>query len=249
MRLATLNLLNGTSPADGVIDADRLRAQVAQLDADVLGIQEVDRGQARSHGADQTADVAAALGAKDFRFVAAITGTPGFDWQPARVDEPLLPSYGVGLVSRLPVRRWHVLRLSATPLVVPILLPGTRTLLWLKDEPRVAVAAELDGMTVATTHLSFVPGWNVRQLRRVRRWLTSLPGPHVLLGDLNLPAAVVRPATGWTPLVSASTYPAAAPRVQLDHVLASRPLSVTGSRQHLLAVSDHRALTVDVTLP
>lgn len=249
MRLATLNLLNGRSPVDGLVDTARLRSQVALLEADVLGLQEVDRGQPRSHGADQTAEVASATGAVDARFVAALTGTPGQEWAPSSTDEPHLPSYGVGLVSRVPVRRWHVLRLPATRLVVPVPVPGAGRLLWLRDEPRVVLAAELDGLTVATSHLSFVPGWNAVQLRRVRRWLAALPGPHVLLGDLNLTSGPARWATGWVPLLSAATFPAAAPRLQLDHVLASRPLPVTGGRAHRLAVSDHRALTVDVALP
>ncbi|MGZ6942525.1 MAG: endonuclease/exonuclease/phosphatase family protein [Oryzihumus sp.] len=249
MRLATLNLLNGRSLADGLVDTERLRAQVALLDADVLGLQEVDCGQARSHGTDQTAEVAAATGAVDARFVPALAGTPGGAWEPAAGDEAEVPSYGVGLVSRVAVRRWHVLRLPATPLVVPVPVPGAKRLLWLKDEPRVVLAAELDGLTVATTHLSFVPGWNVVQLRRVRRWLAGLSGPHVLLGDLNLTPGLARRATGWSSLVSAATFPGPAPRLQLDHVLASCPLSVTGARAHLLTVSDHRALTVDLALP
>ena len=43
MRLATFNLLHGRSPADGVVDPDRLVAAVASLDADVLALQEVDQ--------------------------------------------------------------------------------------------------------------------------------------------------------------------------------------------------------------
>ncbi len=226
VRLATFNILHGRSLTDGQVDAARLRAAVAALDADVLGIQEVDRLQERTQHLDLTAEAATAMGAVDHRFAAALTGLPGGDWRPATQDLPELPSYGVGLASRLPVRAWHVLRLPATPLWVPLPVPGTRRLVWLRDEPRVAVAAELDGLTVATTHLSFVAGWNVVQLRRVRRWLSALPGPHVLMGDLNLPRPVAVAATGWTPLVSVKTFPAHAPRVQLDHVLASAPLPV-----------------------
>ena len=50
----------------------------------------------------------------------------------------------------------------------------------LRDEPRVLLAAILDtpygDVTVAATHLSFVPGWNVRQLRSSVRALRTLPG-------------------------------------------------------------------------
>jgi endonuclease/exonuclease/phosphatase family metal-dependent hydrolase len=246
MRVASFNILHGQSIADGLVDADRLRAAVIALDADVLGIQEVDHCQDRTGRLDMTAEVATAMGAVDHRFVAAMTGFPGADWRPATDDRPELPSYGIGLASRRPVRSWHVLRLPATSLKVPMLVPGTRGVFWLKDEPRVAVAAVLDGVTVATTHLSFIAGWNVLQLRRVRRWLSALPGPHVLMGDLNMPRRVATATTGWTALVAGRTFPAPAPKVQLDHVLASVPLPVVSASVRLLELSDHRAVTVDL---
>jgi hypothetical protein len=37
------------------------------------------------------------------------------------------------------------------------------------------IDSPLGVLTIATTHLSFVPGWNVHQLRRLRRDLTPLP--------------------------------------------------------------------------
>jgi endonuclease/exonuclease/phosphatase family metal-dependent hydrolase len=40
-------------------------------------------------------------------------------------------------------------------------------------------------LTVANTHLSFVPGWNRVQLRRLTRDLRGFPGPRVLMGDLS----------------------------------------------------------------
>ena len=51
-----------------------------EIDADVIGLQEVDRFQPRSGGVDQTAVVADALGAEHWRFVPALHGTPGEDW-------------------------------------------------------------------------------------------------------------------------------------------------------------------------
>jgi endonuclease/exonuclease/phosphatase family metal-dependent hydrolase len=246
MRVASFNILHGQSLTDGQVDADRLRAAVASLDADVLGIQEVDHYQDRTDRVDMTAEVATAMGAVDHRFVAAMIGLPGTDWRPATEDRPELPSYGIGLASRRPVRSWHVLRLPATRLRVPMVVPGTRGVFWLRDEPRVAVAAALDGITVATTHLSFVAGWNVVQLRRVRRWLSALPGPHVLMGDLNMPRPVATVTSGWTSLVAGKTFPAPTPKIQLDHVLTSAALRVVSSRVLLMEVSDHRAVTVDL---
>ena len=76
MRLATFNLLNGTSLHDGQVDRTHLEESIALLRPDVVGLQEVDRGQPRSHGADLTAQVADSLHSKHFRFVPALIGTP-----------------------------------------------------------------------------------------------------------------------------------------------------------------------------
>ena len=265
MRLATFNVLNGRSLSDGRVDIGRLRDAVAGLDVDVLGLQEVDRAQPRSGGHDLTAETAAALGAQYHRFVPAVMGTPGRSWV-AAVDGDHergdVPAYGVGLVSRFPVRRWAVTRLAAAPIRSPILLlqpsvapsaePTRPRVRWLRDEPRVLLAAVVDTpigpMTIATTHLSFVPGWNGRQLRLAVRALRQLPEPHVLLGDLNLPGRIPAWLTGWQTLATLPTYPADEPRVQLDHVLAWGQLPpVRAARAVATPLSDHRALVVDLS--
>jgi len=85
----------------------------------------------------------------------------------------------------------------------PVYATGSRRMLLLRDEPRVGLAAELETpvgrMTVATTHLSFTPGWNAIQLRRLTRALSRLTPtqPCILMGDLNLPGPVARWASGW----------------------------------------------------
>jgi endonuclease/exonuclease/phosphatase family metal-dependent hydrolase len=250
VRLATFNLLNGTSLSDGRNDPRRLADAVRELDADVVGLQEVDRDQPRSNGRDLTAEVADAAGAAHWRFEPALVGTPGGQWRAAVDDEPAgAAHYGVGLVSRFPVLSWHVVRLPASPLRSPVLLPGSKQLVMLQDEPRVGLAAVVDTpsgrMTVATTHLSFVPVWNGVQLRRLVAGLRGLPRPQVLLGDLNMPGGVPRALTGWQVLAKAATYPAWEPRIQLDHVLGTGPLPpVSAVATPVLPVSDHRALVV-----
>jgi endonuclease/exonuclease/phosphatase family metal-dependent hydrolase len=262
VRIATFNLLHGRSLADGSVDESALRDAVAALDADVLGLQEVDRGQQRSHLVDQTAVVADALGARRWRFVAALHGTPGTDrgWTPAGDDDTdddrqnNVPTYGVGLVSRLPVQSWHVRRFRPAPIGLPLMVPGSRGLTYVHDEPRVAVAAVLDApsgpLTVVTAHLSFMPGWNVAQLRTLARWARELPGPRLLIGDFNLPGALPRLTTHWEQLARAATYPSWRPRVQFDHVLADGidESAVRDVQVRRLGVSDHCALTVDLDI-
>ena len=258
MRLATFNLLHGRSLTDGLVDPARLTAAVAALDADVLALQEVDRDQSRSGNLDLTALAAHALHATEHRFAAAVVGTPGEKFRPLTHDDDGHgePCYGVGLVTRHPVTTWRVTRLRPAPVRSPVYVPGPGGgLVLLRDEPRVVLAAVLDTphgpLTVAATHLSFVPGWNVRQLRQVVRALRLLPAPRILLGDLNLPAWATRAISGWRLLGRRPTYPAGQPRVQLDHVIADRHgfdrlPPVTAVQTPLSTISDHRPLLVDL---
>ncbi|RIV37352.1 endonuclease/exonuclease/phosphatase family protein [Micromonospora radicis] len=258
MRLATFNLLHGRSLTDGLVDPDRLAAAVTALDADVLALQEVDHDQSRSGNHDLTAIAAHALDAPEHRFAAAVVGTPGEAFRPLTHDDDGHgePRYGVGLISRHPVTTWQVTRLRPAPVRSPVYAPGPGGgLILLRDEPRVVLAAVLDTphgpLTVAATHLSFVPGWNIHQLRQVVRALRALPAPRILLGDLNLPAWAARLASGWRPLGRRPTYPAGQPRVQLDHALADRHAfdqlpPVTAVTTPRSTISDHRPLLVDL---
>jgi endonuclease/exonuclease/phosphatase family metal-dependent hydrolase len=250
VRIGTFNILHGRSLDDGRVDVDRLAAAVKTLNADVLGLQEVDRDQPRSLGADLTAVAAEAMGAVDSQFVAALSGTPGGTWMAATGDEqPGAASYGVSLLSRYPVVSWRVVRLPPLRVSVPLWSTLTHRPFLARDEPRVAVAAVLDGpfgqFTVCNTHLSFIPGWNRTQLRRLVRSLTGTREPLALIGDLNMQQREAARVTGLRPLASAATFPKDRPRRQLDHVLVRGGLTATGPAEAVqLPLSDHRALVV-----
>lgn len=254
MRIATFNILHGQTVGDGVVDLDRLRSCIRDLDPDVLALQEVDLDQARSGQADLTAVAAEAMDAVTHRFVAAISGTPGTTWIAATgAEQPGSAAYGIALLSRFPATSWQVVRLPPMPTRFPIYVPESRRVTVVDDEPRAAVIAQLETplgrLSVANTHLSFVPGWNRHQLRRLSKDLRGVAGPHLLLGDLNLARA---PATRWSQmraLASAPTFPAAAPKRQLDHILTDHPgLFATRCQAPLAPLSDHRPLVIDVEL-
>ncbi|MFF1871191.1 endonuclease/exonuclease/phosphatase family protein [Kitasatospora herbaricolor] len=258
---------------------------VASLDADVVALQELDRFQERSGRVDQARAVAEATGAADWRYASAFhaRSVPGRSWVIDRSEPGLrvygprgaghdgeVPSHGVALLTRLPVLSWRARRFSAPPVALPLRVAGRPGLTVVRDHPRAALAAVLEGrrgpFTAVALHLSFVPGWNVRQLVAVHGWIADLPRPHVLLGDLNLfgaiPAATLgaaellsssrsrRDRSGWRGLARARTFPSHRPLLQLDHILAGglgthRAESVRAPR---MPISDHRPLTLELPL-
>lgn len=294
MRFATFNVLHGRTLRDGrPVSVPPARAgipladAVTALGADVLALQEVDRLQERSGYVDQAHVAAVAAGAREWRYASAVHGraVPGKGWvldpsEPGlRVHGPQdasaqgdVPSHGIALLSRLPVREWRARRFAPAPLAMPLRVPGRPGLTVSRDQPRAALAAVVSAerglLTVVAVHLSFVPGWNIRQLLAVRDWIADLPRPHVLLGDFNLIGPIPRLALGtaefvaplagraprptgpggWRDLARVRTYPSHRPVVQFDHVLVSgtsrcTPVAASAPR---LPVSDHRPVVVDL---
>jgi endonuclease/exonuclease/phosphatase family metal-dependent hydrolase len=195
---------------------------------------------------------AEAMGARSHRFTAALTGTAGATWVAATgAETPESAAYGIALLSRYAVVHWQVLRLPRIPLRFPMWLPGPRKVIVVHDEPRTVVIGTfrtpLGDVTIANTHLSFVPGWGGHQLRRVIRDLAVFADPVVLMGDLNMVTPTAATRAGYRSLARHDTFPVVEPDRQLDHILVRGGLGrVTDSRAQLLMLSDHRALVVDV---
>lgn len=243
--------MHGAAPGDATVDPARFAAAVAELDADVLALQEVDRDQPRSGGADLAAWAAEAMGATHWHFAPTVAGTPGLSgWRAAGGDVPAgRPAYGIALLSRRPLQP-ETIHFGAAPLFLPVFTG--RGVVVAREEPRAAVVGVVEGdrgpVTVAATHLAFVPGWNVLQLRRLARHVTREGSAAVVLGDLNLGAGIAARVSGLTPLVQGATFPVGRPRWQPDHVLVRGHRGVSAPHVRRLPVSDHRAVVVDVDL-
>ena len=247
LTVATWNIYGGRTWEGARVDLELTLATLRRLDADLIAVQEVDRDQARSHGADQARLLGEALG-MEWRYAPALLGTPGNPegWRaPAPgADDPGGTAYGIALLSRLPLEE-----------VETFLLPQSG-----RDEPRVALVAGLaDGRRRGTppgAPQRGLPRPNVNQLRALQRHLDERGGPRLLLGDLNLwwPAVRLLSLPGWRPLVRGGTFRnrppgSLAPLVQLDHVLAAGPgatLRPLGSRIVSGPASDHRAVVVEL---
>jgi len=257
---------------EGVIHNERLAERAAQLDVDLLAIQEVDYFQERSHFADQAEVIAAAMRAPYISRAFAITGTPGAKWRKYS-EEKLIERegklegriegecyYGNGIISRIPIIEEFRLELGRSkvgaPLAIPQTIPGQSRpkikVIYIHDEPRVAHAVALEnGITVINTHLSFVPGMNVYQLRKIHHWAKTLPGEKVLVGDLNLPGKLPEKIMKWRSGVEQFTYPSWGARLQFDHILlATSALTNLGKIEFAPAtdmVSDHLPLGIELS--
>lgn len=262
MRVVTFNLWSGRSRRDRSaerrqprakgIDLELLRAAIAELDPDVLALQEVDRSLSRSQHADLSAVAAEAMGARAHRFVPTLAGTPGAMWSLSGPAHRIGGEYGIALLSRYPVTRWQDIPLPSLRPSFKLRLPVVGQHLTVREEPRSAVIAHLETpsgpLAVVNTHLTWVPGSGVRQLQEVVRVLgEQVPDPVLLLGDFNMWGSLPRRITGYRPLAEHFTYPAAKPTRQLDHVLLrGRGPRVVATRAMRLEVSDHLALVVDL---
>jgi endonuclease/exonuclease/phosphatase family metal-dependent hydrolase len=275
MRITSWNLLHGQGAANFRAIANAL--DVGNSDF-VIGVQEVDAYQDRSDQVFQVGQLASELGAKHFAFVRCVIGTPGFKWRRVRKDEAILitnsgstnsggsgdnpPSYGIGLITNIPVTKWEILPLGKSVVGLPLAFPDPSggpdvrpklRFIYVKDEPRYAVAAQLEnGFTVVNMHLSFVPFVNLFQLWRVKRWLSKMPGKHILLGDLNLPFDLPVKFSRWKSLVSIASYPTWQPKIQFDYILSDNfgvdKLSSESIRPILLHsdISDHLPVTIEI---
>jgi endonuclease/exonuclease/phosphatase family metal-dependent hydrolase len=263
MRITSWNFLHGQSLTPG--EKDGYSASLAQLGSDVLALQEIDMNLARSGSANQPHDVAEVLQAQYWGFAPTVHGTPGFSWKKvskenSRVhtssDTSLTDHYGIAIVSKIPVRQWLRLDLGKAWIGLPLLVANAKGKVapfYVKDEPRVALAAVLEnGWTVINLHLSFVPLVNIFQLLKVSRWAKKVEREYstrvALVGDFNLPWGLPTKVTRWVRATDALTYPSWKPAISFDYILVQREDAVNASEiiAPSMSTSDHRPISIDI---
>ena len=225
IRVVSFNILHGQrADGSGKVDLPLLQRSAASLEPDLLALQEVDVGVPRSGRADQA------------RAVGEATGLHAVFGKAARVGG--IGKYGNALLARTGITDVDV-----------VALPKTHR----NHEPRAAIVATVDGITVCATHLSIHRPEVHDQLAAAVGPLTSRPGPRMLVGDLNLlpdEVAHVVEAAGMTLAdTTAPTFPRNEPRIRIDHVAVSDDLRVVGVEVVPTASSDHCALVVEVERP
>ena len=275
MRVISWNLLHGqkippTNSQDWQAEVVSAAKKVAdELQPNFIALQEVDYFQLRSDLTNQTKLVAQSMQLKYWAYLPTLIGTPGEKWRSVKdlknsiitqssLDKNPKASYGIALATNWPIKKLYVKKLGRSIVGMPLLIPknngkGVR-FIYVKDEPRVALIAELEnGYTIATTHLSFVPGVNVFQLNKLSSYLRKLPGLALLTGDLNLPANLPSKLSGFKSLISQATYPSWKPKIQFDYIMLRKSelksiSSIKPIKSTATGISDHTPLGVEIQI-
>ena len=226
---------------DRRLDVARVAEVIAAQAPDIVALQELDVGRARTGGVDQAHRLAQRLGMA-FHFNAAL-----------KVEEEL---YGDAILTALPERL-----IKAGP------LPGHPRFSRLEPRGALWVAVEVDGaeLQVINTHLGLVPREQQIQAAALAGadWLGSAAGaPLLLVGDFNATARTLVYRTFAAKLSDARraarharpspTFPSSMPILAIDHVFVSAGVVVEAVRTPLdplsRVASDHLPLVVDLHL-
>ena len=237
MRILTYNV-HSCVGTDGVRSTERIVETIAAADPDVVALQELDHGRARSQNVHQARLLAEQL-------------TMHFHFHPAlRVAEE---EYGDAILSKYPLR---LIRAGAVPTVESGFVLETRGALW--------VEIEADGVRwqVFNTHFGLGRAERLAQVNALLgpQWIgaaTKTP-PIIVCGDFNSQAGgrvhrLLSEALLDTQRdARKNTFPSQFPLLCLDHVFVGegvRVKKVQVMRTLLSRVaSDHLPLLVELTL-
>ena len=240
LRMLTYNV-HSCVGLDGKLSISRIARVLAQCDADIVALQELDVRQVRTGLADQTHELAKCLGMEFHSFHPTWTiGTEHF---------------GNAILSRLPLRPVR----AGT-------LPGDDLRAGLEPRNVIWVAIEMDGgeVQLLNTHLGLLSKERLRQVETLLgpEWLThpECRNPVIVCGDFNAwpgsrPYRRLRTRlrdaqqslSGHRPK---GTWLSPFPFRRIDHVFLSPGLEVAGIQvpaNHLARIaSDHLPLVVDL---
>jgi len=220
----------------------RIADVIRSLSADIVALQELDHGRARSARVDQAGVIAEQLGWHRF-------------FHPAmRVAEE---HYGDAIVSRYPI---IVRREGELPGKAPWYCRETRGAVWVEAE------TNLGTVHMINTHLGLGRSERILQAQLLTGadWLGAVPdgAPTILLGDFNtVPLSLTyrlltKQLRDVRTLVASRrsfrTFPTKFPAVTVDYIFvndALRPVNVEVHRSVLARVaSDHYPLVADLVL-
>lgn len=237
LRIMTYNV-HSCLGTDGRISPRRIARVIAQEDPDIVALQEVDHGKARSRSEDQATLIADLLG---YHVVFCPTVIRGGE------------RYGHALLSRLPI---ETMKVAELPVNAKGLWPERRAALWVR------VLLHGREINVVTTHFGLSASERLAQMSALLgpEWVGPLleKEPVILCGDFNcrpggptyrLATANLRDVAGPAGM---NTFSSARPFARLDYIFASEHFTagdVNVVRTELTRLgSDHLPLIADLSL-
>jgi len=202
---------------------------IKSVDADVVGLIEVDTGSIRSRNINQAEKIAADLG----------------------MNTSYETKYGArSLNQMLPIVRKQGNAFMAAPRV-----HGERFHYFDTGIKRLIIELEMDDFAIFLVHLSLKYRHRHLQLRRLYDLIQETKKPVVVAGDFNTfwgenEIYLFMKAAGLTSANTDSipTYPSRSPRKELDFVLYQDGVNVTGFEVPDVRLSDHLPLVCDFEL-
>jgi endonuclease/exonuclease/phosphatase family metal-dependent hydrolase len=207
-------------------ELSRITEFIASQEADIVGLVEVDTGSVRSGRVNQAEMIASALG--HYSCYAS--------------------KYGEESVNqRLPILRNQANAFLASPQV-----HGERFHYFDTGIKRLIIELELDNVAIFLVHLSLKYRHRQMQLRHLHELIEHSEKPVIVAGDFNtfwgadeiylfMKASGLKNAN----IEGLPSYPTRSPRLELDFILCSEDIEVTGFSVPNVPFSDHLPLVCD----
>jgi endonuclease/exonuclease/phosphatase family metal-dependent hydrolase len=228
LRAASYNIRHGAG-VDNRVDLPRTASVLRALNADVVGLQEIDHRVTRSGGVAQMDSLGRLLGMQ------AAFGA----FMPYQGGE-----YGLGILSRHPIARVEVIRLPdgnepRVALLVDVVVDGR------------------DTVSVVNVHFDWVGNDTLRfaQATALTRVLDTLRTPYILLGDFNdepgsrtLALFAARATEAQKPPDNHFTFSSTEPTKEIDFIFAAPSTRWRSGGARVIderVASDHRPVVAD----
>lgn len=246
LRVVTYNIAAGAG-MDRKFDVERQIEALRALDADIIGLQEVDvHWNARSQWRDLASEIADGLDMNVF-FGHIYDLDPLAEGQPRR-------EFGIAILSRYPIlyaeNHWITRLSTQVPDPRPEPAPGF---------PEIVVNVNGAQVHVYSTHLDYRGDPTVRQMQvaDMLRIMSEDQGQRqILLGDLNARPNAPELAPLWGYVADAwalagesgtgYTYPTSAPDRRIDYVTVTPRITVQAVRVPYTLASDHLPVVADL---
>jgi endonuclease/exonuclease/phosphatase family metal-dependent hydrolase len=236
LKVMSYNIHHGVG-VDNVLNLQRIADLITEKQADVVGIQEVDRHYgARSNFEDQAKVLAEMLG-YHYVYGANLDLNPAVEGQDRR-------QYGTAILSKYPIIQSQNYLLSSFGKEQRGLLEAT-------------VNVKGNHVRVYNTHLGLDVPQRLAQVNEINEILSKKETSAILMGDLNAEPGVEEVEllrTGgnlvdvFQDADNANTFPVKNPSKRIDYIFVSEGVKFSGQQVLQSTYSDHLPIIVDLEL-